>query len=125
MEAWRPLCWLIPKVAAWRLLRWRQSCVDGAELRRDGHDRSDSLSDSPAALSGGAVDRSLDAAAVRPTVNTPAADRSVKKLSVLLPADLHRRARRHALLHDKTLTTLIIELLNQALEESAPEQAPG
>lgn len=49
-------------------------------------------------------------------------DRTVKKLSVLLPADLHRRARRHALLHDKTLTTLIIELLTQVLDE--PERKP-
>lgn len=45
-------------------------------------------------------------------------DRTVKKLSVLLPADLHQRARRHALLHDKTLTTLIIELLSNALDEA-------
>lgn len=50
--------------------------------------------------------------------------RAFKKLSVLLPADLHQRARRHALLHDKTLTTLIIELLNQALEASEREPPP-
>lgn len=43
---------------------------------------------------------------------------AVKKLSVLLPAELHRRARRHALLHDKTLTTLIIELLSEVLDDA-------
>lgn len=85
----------------------------------------DVLSHSSDARTGEAVDRPRDAAAARPTVNTPAPDRGVKKLSVLLPADLHRRARRHALLHDKTLTTLIIELLNQALEEPEPPSPPG
>jgi len=54
----------------------------------------------------------------QPPASTGVPGRTVKKLSVLLPADLHQRARRHALLHDKTLTTLIIELLSTALNDA-------
>jgi hypothetical protein len=38
---------------------------------------------------------------------TPSSTSSVKKLSVLLPAPLHLRAKRYALLSDQTLTDFL------------------
>ena len=49
--------------------------------------------------------------------------RTVKKLSVLLPANLHRRAKRHALLSDQSLTDLIITLLSNHLDSADREEA--
>ncbi|MCP9859320.1 MULTISPECIES: hypothetical protein [unclassified Cyanobium] len=50
--------------------------------------------------------------------------KSIKKLSVLLPATLHLRAKRQAVLNDQTLTDLIISLLLDYLEsaEQEPDQ---
>jgi len=42
--------------------------------------------------------------------------KSVKKLSVLLSADLHLQAKRQALLNDQSLTDLIVSLLNNYLD---------
>ena len=42
--------------------------------------------------------------------------KSVKKLSVLLPAELHLRSKRQALLNDQSLTDLIVSLLNNYLD---------
>jgi predicted HicB family RNase H-like nuclease len=49
--------------------------------------------------------------------------RTVKKLSVLLPANLHRRAKRQALLSDQSLTDLIITLLSNHLDSADREEA--
>ena len=54
---------------------------------------------------------------------TPSSTSSVKKLSVLLPAPLHLRAKRYALLSDQTLTDLITNLLTDFLDTS--EAAPA
>jgi len=48
---------------------------------------------------------------------------SVKKLSVLLPRRLHKRAKRRALLNDQTLTDLIIDLLTNHLDMADQEDA--
>jgi predicted HicB family RNase H-like nuclease len=40
-----------------------------------------------------------------------------KKLSVILDAKLHNHAKRYALLNDKTLTELVIELLEERLNQ--------
>ncbi len=48
---------------------------------------------------------------------------SVKKLSVLLPGSLHKRAKRRALLNDQTLTDLIIDLLTNHLDMADQEDA--
>ena len=40
----------------------------------------------------------------------------VKKLSVLLPSELHLRAKRQALLNDQSLTDLIVTLLSNYLD---------
>jgi hypothetical protein len=48
--------------------------------------------------------------------------KSVKKLSVLLPANLHMRAKRQALLSDQSLTDLIITLLSNHLDSAEQEQ---
>ena len=53
----------------------------------------------------------------------PDSSTSVKKLSVLLPAQLHLRAKRYALLSDQTLTDLITNLLTDFLDAS--EAAPA
>lgn len=46
---------------------------------------------------------------------------ATKKLSVILDATLHRRAKRYALMHDLTLTDLVVELLEERLSQpSAP-----
>jgi hypothetical protein len=42
--------------------------------------------------------------------------KSVKKLSVLLSSELHRRSKRQALLNDQSLTDLIVSLLNNYLD---------
>ena len=42
--------------------------------------------------------------------------KSDKKLSVLLPAELHLRSKRQALLNDQTLTDLIVSLLTNYLD---------
>jgi hypothetical protein len=42
--------------------------------------------------------------------------KSVKKLSVLLPSELHLRAKRQALLNDQSLTDLIVSLLSNYLD---------
>lgn len=42
--------------------------------------------------------------------------KSVKKLSVLLPSELHLRSKRQALLNDQSLTDLIVSLLNNYLD---------
>jgi hypothetical protein len=42
--------------------------------------------------------------------------KSVKKLSVLLSAELHLRAKRQALLNDQSLTDLIVSLLSNYLD---------
>lgn len=47
----------------------------------------------------------------------------IKKLSVLLPANLHRRAKRLALMNDQTLTNLIIGLLETHLDQAEQNQA--
>ena len=52
-------------------------------------------------------------------------EKSVKKLSVLLPADLHKRAKRSALLTDQSLTDLIITLLTQHLALTADQPPPS
>lgn len=49
--------------------------------------------------------------------------KSFKKLSVLLPAELHLRAKRQAVLKDQTLTDLIISLLLEYLESAEQEEA--
>jgi hypothetical protein len=54
---------------------------------------------------------------------TPSSTSSVKKLSVLLPAPLHLRAKRYALLSDQTLTDLITNLLTDFLD--AADAAPS
>jgi predicted HicB family RNase H-like nuclease len=53
--------------------------------------------------------------------------KSVKKLSVLLAADLHKRAKRSALQTDQSLTDLIITLLTQHLDvvDVAGDQPPS
>jgi hypothetical protein len=53
------------------------------------------------------------------------AEKSVKKLSVLLPTDLHKRAKRSALQTDQTLTDLIVTLLRQHLETAADQPPPS
>ena len=40
-----------------------------------------------------------------------------KKLSVIMDAKLHNRAKRYALLHDITLTELVIPLLEKHLNQ--------
>jgi len=40
-----------------------------------------------------------------------------KKLSVILDAKLHNKAKRYALLNNKTLTELVIELLEERLNQ--------
>jgi hypothetical protein len=45
-----------------------------------------------------------------------ASGKSVKKLSVLLSAELHLRAKRQALLNDQSLTDLIVSLLSNYLD---------
>ena len=42
--------------------------------------------------------------------------KSVKKLSVLLPSELHQRSKRQALLNDQSLTDLIVSLLTNYLD---------
>jgi len=42
---------------------------------------------------------------------------ATKKLSVILDANLHRRAKRYALMQDMTLTDLVIELLEERLSQ--------
>lgn len=42
--------------------------------------------------------------------------KSVKKLSVLLSSELHRRSKRQALLNDESLTDLIVSLLTNYLD---------
>lgn len=42
--------------------------------------------------------------------------RDLKKLSILLPASLHLRARRYAMLTDQTLTQLVTTLLSDFLD---------
>jgi len=46
---------------------------------------------------------------------------STKKLSVILDTELHRRAKRYALVNDMTLTELVIALLEERLSK-APDQ---
>ncbi len=48
---------------------------------------------------------------------------SAKKLSVWLPANLHMRAKRRALLNDQSLTDLIINLLSDHLDCFDQEEA--
>jgi hypothetical protein len=48
--------------------------------------------------------------------------KSIKKLSVLLPASLHLRAKRRALLSDQSLTDLIITLLSDHLDAADEEE---
>jgi hypothetical protein len=48
----------------------------------------------------------------------------VTKLSVIMPADLHRRAKRYALLHDQTLTQLVITQLSEFLDQADSSTAP-
>ena len=55
--------------------------------------------------------------------------KSVKKLSVLLSAELHQRSKRQALLNDQSLTDLIVSLLNNYLDsvdsvDSAAQEIP-
>jgi hypothetical protein len=51
------------------------------------------------------------------------AGKSVKKLSVLLPASLHMRAKRRAVLSDQSLTDLIVTLLSQHLDSADQQDA--
>lgn len=51
--------------------------------------------------------------------------KTVKKLSVVLPADLHKKAKRSALLADQSLTGLIIMLLQQYLALTADQPPPS
>jgi len=46
---------------------------------------------------------------------------ATKKLSVILDANLHRRAKRYALMQDMTLTDLVIELLEERLSQPAAQ----
>ena len=48
-------------------------------------------------------------------------ENQIKKLSVLLPASLHKRAKRRALLNDQTLTELVINLLANYLDNTDVE----
>jgi len=57
------------------------------------------------------------------TASMTVSGKSIKKLSVLLPAKLHLRAKRQAVLNDQTLTDLIISLLLDHLESAEQEQA--
>jgi hypothetical protein len=41
---------------------------------------------------------------------------TVKKLSVIMPASLHLRAKRYALVNDQTLTELVISKLEEFLD---------
>lgn len=43
---------------------------------------------------------------------------ATKKLSVILDAKLHGRAKRYALLNDMTLTELVTSLLEERLQQS-------
>jgi hypothetical protein len=56
------------------------------------------------------------------SASTTASARGVKKLSVLLPANLHHRAKRQALLNDQSLTDLIITLLSNHLDSLNPDE---
>ena len=47
---------------------------------------------------------------------------TTKKLSVILDTELHRRAKRYALVNDITLTELVIALLEERLSKT-PDQA--
>jgi hypothetical protein len=58
-----------------------------------------------------------------PVVTGESALDSVKKLSVLLPTSLHKRAKRRALLNDQTLTDLIIGLLTTHLDTADQQDA--
>ena len=40
-----------------------------------------------------------------------------------MPADLHRRAKRYALLHDQTLTQLVISQLSEFLDHAESSTA--
>ena len=58
---------------------------------------------------------------IEPSASYPASfmkdsGKSVKKLSVLLPAELHLRSKRQALLNDQSLTDLIVSLLTNYLD---------
>lgn len=46
---------------------------------------------------------------------------ATKKLSVILDAKLHGRAKRYALVNDMTLTELVILLLEERLQEQSEE----
>ncbi len=59
----------------------------------------------------------------QPPASMTVSGKSIKKLSVLLPARLHQLAKRQALLNDQTLTELIISLLINHLEAAEQEQA--
>jgi hypothetical protein len=47
---------------------------------------------------------------------------ATKKLSVILNAKLHGRAKRYALINDMTLTELVILLLEERLQDQSEEK---
>jgi macrodomain Ter protein organizer (MatP/YcbG family) len=49
-----------------------------------------------------------------------------KKLSVILDAQLHKQAKRYAMLNDMTLTDLVVALLEERIVPAGghPEEAP-
>ena len=62
----------------------------------------------------------------QPTQNVPAEGGiEVKKLSIFIPASLHLRARRYAMLTDQTLTNLVTTLLSDYLDVHDGEGPSG
>jgi predicted HicB family RNase H-like nuclease len=68
-------------------------------------------------VSAAAEAKSADAAESR-SVRSAAADQPVKKLSIVLPKDVHQRAKLLALREDITLTSLIVDLLRDRINRS-------
>jgi hypothetical protein len=50
---------------------------------------------------------------------------STKKLSVILDADLHSRAKRMAMMNDQTLTELIVSVLEDLLASNSKVNPPS
>jgi hypothetical protein len=53
-----------------------------------------------------------------PAPNVAASAQEMKKLSIVLPKDVHQQAKLLALTEDTTLTALIIDLLRQRIKAS-------
>jgi predicted HicB family RNase H-like nuclease len=70
-------------------------------------------------VSAAAEAKSADAAESRSVRSAAAAaDQPVKKLSIVLPKDVHQRAKLLALREDITLTSLIVDLLRDRINRS-------